>query len=104
MASHIAATAGLFGVGLYMAFFTAPPDYQQGETVRIMFIHVPAAWMALLVYTVMALASAIGLLSGAPARYSPSIVVGNQVARCSSSVNARQTFSGGCASNRSMIS
>jgi heme exporter protein C len=58
----VAATAVLFGVGLYMAFFTAPPDYQQGETVRIMFIHVPAAWMALFVYTVMALASAVALI------------------------------------------
>jgi heme exporter protein C len=58
----VAATAILFGVGLYMAFFTAPPDYQQGETVRIMFIHVPAAWMALFVYTVMALASAVALI------------------------------------------
>jgi heme exporter protein C len=58
----VAATAVLFGVGLYMAFFTAPPDYQQGETVRIMFIHVPAAWMALFVYTVMALSSAVALI------------------------------------------
>jgi heme exporter protein C len=58
----VAATAVLFGVGLYMAFFTAPPDYQQGETVRIMFINVPAAWMALFVYTVMALSSAVALI------------------------------------------
>jgi heme exporter protein C len=58
----VAATAVLFGVGLYMAFFTAPPDYQQGETVRIMFIHVPAAWMALFVYTVMAASSAVALI------------------------------------------
>ena len=43
--------------GLYGAFFEAPADYQQGETVRIMYVHVPAAWMALFVYTVMALAS-----------------------------------------------
>ena len=47
-----------FAAGLYMALVTAPPDYQQGETVRIMFVHVPAAWMALMVYTAMALASA----------------------------------------------
>ena len=52
-----ALTIGLFAVGFYGALVTAPPDYQQGETVRIMFVHVPAAWMALLVYTVMALAS-----------------------------------------------
>ena len=48
-------------VGLYMAFFVAPPDYQQGETVRIMFIHVPSAWLAMMAYSVMALSS-IGTL------------------------------------------
>jgi heme exporter protein C len=57
-----AATVLLIAVGLYMAFFTAPADYQQGETVRIMFVHVPAAWMALFVYTVMALASAVAII------------------------------------------
>ena len=48
-------TLALFAVGLYGALFAAPADYQQGETVRIMFVHVPAAWLALLVYSVMAL-------------------------------------------------
>ena len=57
-----AITIGLFAVGLYGALFTSPPDYQQGETVRIMFVHVPAAWMGLLVYSVMALASAIAVI------------------------------------------
>jgi heme exporter protein C len=52
------ATVIAFAAGLYLALVTAPPDYQQGETVRIMFVHVPAAWMALMVYTAMALASA----------------------------------------------
>jgi heme exporter protein C len=47
----------LLGVGLYLSFFVAPPDYQQGETVRIMFIHVPAAWLALFGYTLIAIAS-----------------------------------------------
>jgi len=47
----------LFAVGLYLAWFVAPPDYQQGETVRIMFIHVPAAWLAMAVYTLIAAAS-----------------------------------------------
>jgi len=56
------ATVVLFAVGLYMALVTAPADYQQGETVRIMFIHVPAAWMALFVYTVMAAASVVALI------------------------------------------
>jgi heme exporter protein C len=52
----------LLAIGLYMAFFVAPPDYQQGETVRIMFVHVPAAWMALFVYSLMAVASAVSLV------------------------------------------
>jgi heme exporter protein C len=52
---------GLLGIGLYLAFFAAPPDYQQGETVRIMFIHVPAAWVAMGCYAVIAIA-ALGTL------------------------------------------
>ncbi|MEO8668007.1 MAG: heme ABC transporter permease, partial [Bauldia sp.] len=48
-------------VGLYLSFFVAPPDYQQGETVRIMFIHVPSAWLAMFGYAVMAVA-ALGTL------------------------------------------
>jgi heme exporter protein C len=51
-------TAVTFAIGLYLALVTAPADYQQGETVRIMFVHVPAAWWALMVYTAMAAASA----------------------------------------------
>jgi heme exporter protein C len=50
-------TAILFGIGLYLAFFVAPPDYQQGETVRIMFVHVPAAWLAMSGYALIAVAS-----------------------------------------------
>ncbi|WP_373505372.1 heme ABC transporter permease [Aestuariivirga sp.] len=57
-----AITLGLFAIGLYGALVASPPDYQQGETVRIMFVHVPAAWMALMVYSVMALASAIAVI------------------------------------------
>ena len=57
-----AATIILFAIGLYGALVTAPPDYQQGETVRIMFVHVPAAWLAMLVYSVMALASAMAII------------------------------------------
>ena len=56
------ATAILLGVGLYLALFVAPPDYQQGESVRIMYIHVPAAWMSTFVYAVMAAASAVALI------------------------------------------
>src|SRR5208282_3185969 len=54
-------TALLLGVGLYLAFFVAPPDYQQGETVRIMYLHVPAAWLAMLIYFVMT-SAALGTL------------------------------------------
>ncbi|WP_029062643.1 heme ABC transporter permease [Labrenzia sp. DG1229] len=50
-----------FAAGLYMAFFTAPEDYQQGNTVRIMYIHVPAAWLCMMCYTVMSISS-IGTL------------------------------------------
>ncbi len=53
--------AGLAVVGLWMVFFVAPADYQQGETVKIMYIHVPAAWLAMGCYSVMAL-SALGTL------------------------------------------
>ena len=41
-------------VGLYIGFFVAPTDYQQGEAYRIIFIHVPAAWMAMFAYLAMA--------------------------------------------------
>ena len=56
-----ALTLLLLGYGLYLALFVAPPDYQQGETVKIMFIHVPAAWLAMFGYTLIALA-ALGTL------------------------------------------
>jgi heme exporter protein C len=55
-------TVILFAVGLYGALVSSPADYQQGETVRIMFVHVPAAWMALFIYMVMALASAVAIV------------------------------------------
>ena len=48
--------------GSYLGLFQAPPDYQQGESVRIMYVHVPSAWMALFVYTNIALASAVALI------------------------------------------
>jgi heme exporter protein C len=55
------AGALLVAAGLYLAWFVAPADYQQGETVRIMFLHVPAAWLGMFFYSMMAL-SAIGTL------------------------------------------
>ncbi len=51
------ATVLLFGAGLYYALAGSPPDYQQGESVRVMYVHVPAAWMGMFVYVVMAVAS-----------------------------------------------
>jgi heme exporter protein C len=48
--------------GLYLGLFVAPPDYQQGQSYRIMFVHVPSAWMSLFVYTFMAVLSGIYLI------------------------------------------
>ena len=53
----IIATAISWAAGLVISLSLSPPDYQQGETVRIMYIHVPAAYMALLAYGVMAAGS-----------------------------------------------
>lgn len=52
----------LFIVGFYMGFFECPIDYKQGNSYRIIFIHVSAAWMSMLLYILMAVCSAIGLL------------------------------------------
>ena len=56
-----AGAALLAAAGLYIGFFVAPTDAQQGEAYRIIFIHVPAAWMSMFLYLVMALWAAIGL-------------------------------------------
>jgi len=61
--------AGIFGtlsvvfcaIGLYISFFVAPTDQQQGEAYRIIFIHVPAAWMSMFIYVVMASWAGFGL-------------------------------------------
>lgn len=57
-----AAAAAVLAVGVYLALIASPPDYQQGEAVRIMYVHVPAAWMALFCYTFMAGASIVGFV------------------------------------------
>lgn len=49
-------------VGLYWGLVVAPTDYQQGDSYRIIFIHVPSAWMSLFIYTIMAVTAAIGLI------------------------------------------
>ena len=51
----------LFSLGLLFSFYLSPDDYQQGSTVRIMYIHVPSAWLALLTYAVMTLYSIAAL-------------------------------------------
>lgn len=48
--------------GLYLSLIASPADYQQGDTVRIMYVHVPSAWMALFVYTAMAVASLVAVI------------------------------------------
>ncbi len=71
-------------VGLYLALFASPADYQQGESVRIMYVHVPSAWMALFVYTVIAAASAAALIWRHP--------LADLVARASAPIGASFTF------------
>jgi heme exporter protein C len=57
-----AATVLLMVAGLYGGLVAAPPDYQQGDSYRIIFIHVPSAWMSLFVYMIVAAAGAVGLI------------------------------------------
>jgi heme exporter protein C len=52
-----------FCAGIYFALYASPPDYQQGETVRIMYVHVPAAWAGLMLYVAMAIAAGVGLVA-----------------------------------------
>lgn len=74
----------LLASGLYFALFASPPDYQQGETVRIMYIHVPSAWMGLFCYTAMAVFSATFLIWRHP--------LGDIMARATSPIGATFTF------------
>ena len=57
-----ATTIIFFSVGLCFSLFLSPADYQQGETVRIMYVHVPSAWMALFCYTGMAISSGVYII------------------------------------------
>ena len=72
------------GTGLWLALVVSPPDYQQGETVRIMYVHVPAAWMAMACYTALAAASAVALVW----RHA----VAHVVARATAPIGAAFTF------------
>ena len=58
----LAIGAVLMGLGLWQALFVVPADYQQGDSFRILYIHVPSAWMSLFVFALMALYSAIALI------------------------------------------
>ena len=71
-------------LGLYLGLFVAPPDYQQGESVRIMYVHVPSAWMGLFIYSVIAAASAVALIWRHP--------LADLVAKASSPLGAAFTF------------
>ena len=77
-------TVVLIGAGLYFALFASPADYQQGESVRIMYVHVPSAWMAMFIYTVIAVASAVALIWRHP--------LADLVAKASAPVGAGFTF------------
>jgi len=81
----VAALTGiLFAVGLVWGLAYSPADYQQGETVRIMYVHVPAAWMALFIYTSMAAASAVAIIWRHP--------LADVAAKCSAPIGACFTF------------
>jgi len=70
--------------GLYGGLVLAPPDYQQGDSFRIIFIHVPSAWMSLFIYMTMAGAGAVGLIWR--------IKLSHVVASCSAPIGASFTF------------
>ena len=74
----------LFLIGLYGAFFYAPADYQQGESFRIIYVHVPSAWMSMFVYMVMAISGAAGLIWKTK--------VSDAIARSSAPLGASFTF------------
>ena len=77
-------SALLFAVGLAGGLVLAPPDYQQGDAFRIMYVHVPAAWMSLFVYIVMAGTDAVNLIW--------KMKVADAVARASAPLGAAFTF------------
>jgi len=77
-------TVILLGAGLYYALFASPSDYQQGETVRMMYVHVPAAWMGMFCYVAVAVASAVGLIWKHP--------LADLAAKATSPVGAAFTF------------
>jgi len=71
-------------IGLYGGLVVAPADYQQGESFRIMYVHVPAAWMSMFVYLVLAISGGIGLIW--------QIKLANVVAKVSAPIGAMFAF------------
>jgi heme exporter protein C len=78
------ATVIAFAVGLYFAFFASPLDYQQGSTVRIMYVHVPTAWLAMFAYLVMTSAALGTLVWRHP--------LADVAAKCAAPIGAAFTF------------
>src|SRR5271169_858437 len=78
----VAAVTIAYGLVAGLAF--APPDYQQGDAFRIIYVHVPSAWMSLSTYTTMAVAGAIGLIWR--------IKIGHAVAAASAPIGASFTL------------
>jgi heme exporter protein C len=78
-----AAAAAIVG-GLYGGLVLAPPDYQQGDDFRIIYVHAPSAWMSLMVYTTMAVSAGVGLIWR--------IKVSNAIASSCAPIGASFTF------------
>jgi heme exporter protein C len=77
-------SAAAIATGLYGGLVLAPPDYQQGDGFRIVYVHAPAAWLSMLVYGTMAAAAAIGLIWR--------IKLGHAAAAASAPIGASFTF------------
>ena len=58
----LAVAAAAIGCGTIAGLVFAPPDYQQGDAFRMIYVHVPSAWLSMMAYTTMAVAGAIGLI------------------------------------------
>src|ERR1700678_1248849 len=80
----MAAAAAAIGYGTIAGLVLAPPDYQQGDAFRIIYVHAPSAWMSLFAYSVMAIAGAIALIWR--------IKVGHAVAAASAPIGASFTL------------
>jgi heme exporter protein C len=78
------ATIIMLAAGLYLGLFDSPADYQQGDTVRMMYVHVPSAWMAMFCYVGVAISSAVGLIWKHP--------LADLAAKATSPVGAAFTF------------